>query len=215
MLGYLNEIHTHADAFVDRPLPYRAFLGGENYADDGVQVSVLLPTDLYAEIGGGLFRGIGFPAAGSANNGNGAQSLFARVGGDIGAVAILAGGNVLAAPEATDRDTGGLVFKGSAPLYVADAKYTWAPGGNLANRFLVLQGEYFWGTHGRQLQRRALRRGAPAAGMRRPSTSSRPQWKIGYRYASLTSPDVPAGLCRHRPGQRRPRPAHPELAAGT
>ena len=84
VLGYLNEIHSHADAFVDRPLPYRAFLGGDNFRDDGIQASVILPTDLFAEVGGGMYRGTGFPAAGSASSGRGADTLFARIGGDVG-----------------------------------------------------------------------------------------------------------------------------------
>jgi hypothetical protein len=45
-VGYLNEKHLHTDDFSGRPLPYRAMLGNQ-YADDGVQLSWLLPTEVY------------------------------------------------------------------------------------------------------------------------------------------------------------------------
>ena len=45
-LGYLNEQHPHTDDFIERPLLYRAFLGG-HYFDDGVRVNWTAPTDLY------------------------------------------------------------------------------------------------------------------------------------------------------------------------
>ena len=60
--GYLNELHAHGDDFADRPLPYRAFLDNA-YNDDGVEVSVVLPTESYTEIGAGMFRGSDTPSA--------------------------------------------------------------------------------------------------------------------------------------------------------
>ena len=80
--GYLNEQHAHGDDFADRPLPYRAFLDNA-YNDDGVEVSFVLPTETYSELGAGLFRGDDFPFGGSSD-GLGAWSAFARVGGDFG-----------------------------------------------------------------------------------------------------------------------------------
>ena len=80
--GYLNELHAHGDDFADRPLPYRVFLDNA-YNDDGVEISVVPSTELYSEFGVGLFRGDDTPFAGS-DNGHGAWSAFARLGGDIG-----------------------------------------------------------------------------------------------------------------------------------
>ena len=80
--GYLNEQHAHGDDFVDRPLPYRAFLDNA-YNDDGAEVSLVLATDLYSEVGVGAFRGDDIPFAGS-DSGRGAWSAFARLGGDFG-----------------------------------------------------------------------------------------------------------------------------------
>ena len=81
-LGYLNEIHAHSDDFSDRPLPYRVYLN-KGYNDDGVQMSLVLPTDRYLEVGTGLFRGDDFPF-GSSTSGRSAHSAFVRTGGDIG-----------------------------------------------------------------------------------------------------------------------------------
>ena len=80
-LGYLNEQHRHGDDFTDRPLPYRVFLDSA-YNDDGAELSFVLPTDLYSEIGGGFFRGDDTPFGGSPN-GFEAWSAYARLGGDF------------------------------------------------------------------------------------------------------------------------------------
>ena len=80
--GYLNEQHAHEDDFSDRPLPYRAFLDGA-YNDDGLEFALVLPTDLYGEVGGGLFRGDDTPFGGS-EDGRDAWSAYARLGGDVG-----------------------------------------------------------------------------------------------------------------------------------
>jgi len=193
VLGYLNEIHAHADAFVDRPLPYLAYFGGDNYVDDGLQLSVLLPTDLYAEVGGGAFRGTGFPAAGSANSGNGSQTLFARIGGDIGASqSWLAGVSYLHA-NAVDRDNGDLTFNGVSDVYIADGKYTWSPNGNLANEFLVLQGEYFWGRNDGTYN--DLNYNESSGGWYAQAVYKfHPQWKVGYRLSRMNAPGVPAAF---------------------
>ncbi|MEO7385914.1 MAG: hypothetical protein ABIX37_03135 [Gammaproteobacteria bacterium] len=193
VVGYLNEIHAHADSFVDRPLPYLAYFGGANYADDGLQLSLVLPTDLYAEIGGGAFRGTGFPAAGSDNSGNGSQTMFARMGGDIGASqSWLAGLSYLHA-NAVDRVTGDLTFNGVSDVYVADAKYIWSPNGNIASRFLGLQGEYLWnrtdGTYN-DLNYKEKSGGWYVQAVYR----FLPQWKVGYRIARMTAPNVPAAF---------------------
>lgn len=193
VLGYLNEIHSHADAFVDRPLPYHAFLGGDNFRDDGLQASVILPTELFAEIGGGLYRGTGFPAAGSSSSGRGAQTLFARLGGDVGVSnSWLAGLSFLRA-EAEDLETVDLVFNGTSDIYVADLKYSWAPQGNLADRYLVLQGEFFWRNQDGNYN--DIGYDEDASGWYAQAVYKfRPRWKLGYRFARLSPGGVPSGL---------------------
>ncbi|WP_087016426.1 TonB-dependent receptor [Thaumasiovibrio subtropicus] len=54
--GYLNGKHMHEDAFTERPAVYRALLGG-HYFDDGVQGSILFPTDFYLELSGEALAG--------------------------------------------------------------------------------------------------------------------------------------------------------------
>jgi hypothetical protein len=193
VLGYLNEIHSHADAFVDRPLPYRAFLGGDNFRDDGIQASVILPTDLFAEMGGGMYRGTGFPAAGSSSSGRGAQTLFARLGGDFGASHSWLDGVSFLRAEADDLVTGDLTFNGTSDIYVADAKYTWAPEGNLANQYLILQGEYFWRNQDGNYNAVAYKEDA-SGWYAQAVYKFHPQWKVGYRFASLNAGGVPVGL---------------------
>ncbi|MCB0339489.1 MAG: hypothetical protein KDD53_07795, partial [Bdellovibrionales bacterium] len=130
-LGYLNEHHSHADDFADRPLPYRAFLNS-GFNDDGVQVSYLLPTDFYSEIGGGMFRGDDFPFGSANGSGVGAWSGFLRVGGDIGEdQSWRLGGYVLSGDtdgRFTQEDE--VSFIGDTDLYATDLRYTWAPTGN-------------------------------------------------------------------------------------
>ncbi len=82
-LGYLNELHAHGDDFADRPLPYRVYVDN-HWNDDGVEFSWVLPTDLYAEAGGGVFRGDDLPFGGP-EDGVDAISGWARIGGEIGA----------------------------------------------------------------------------------------------------------------------------------
>jgi hypothetical protein len=187
--GYLNEIHAHADSFVDRPLPYRAFLGGDNLHDDGVQLSFLLPTTLYAEVGGGTFRGIGFPSAGSGSSGAGTTTLFGRVGGDIGVSQSWLAGLSWLRGEAVDRETGDLTFNGTTHLYAADTKYTWSPNGNLANRSLVLQAEYLWRKEDGAYNDVAYYEDADGWYAQAVYKFS-PQWKVGYRYSRMGAPSA-------------------------
>ncbi len=149
-LGYLNENHDHTDDFVDRPLPYQAFLA-DQYNDEGVQLSVILPTELYIQTGGGVFRGADFPAGGSPNGGVGAYSAFLRLGGDIGFSNNWRAGVSYLHSDAEGRVSGEegapieelLSFDGNSDLLIADFKYQWSPEGNVRQRYVTLQGEYF------------------------------------------------------------------------
>ena len=105
-LGYLNELHAHADDFADRPLPYRVYLDN-HWNDDGVEFSWVLPTDLYAEIGGGIFRGSDTPFGGRSADGFDARSAFARIGGDLGSNAAWRIGAYVLDGKSRDRAGGG------------------------------------------------------------------------------------------------------------
>ena len=82
-IGYLNEVHAHAWDFVDQPLAYQAFFGGQ-LAQDGVQVKWLAPTDLFLEFGAEAGNGEAFPGTRSGGNDFGTYAVFAHVGGDVG-----------------------------------------------------------------------------------------------------------------------------------
>jgi hypothetical protein len=151
-IGYLNPMHQHAWDFIDTPLPYQAFLGGQ-LDDDALQVKWVAPVKLLVEIGGEAGRGRGFPASNDNNNGVGLATLFAHVGGDRGVSNSWRAGlsYVHATPddlayEGTDS-TGTTVnnsFSGTADLWIADFVWKWAPHGNPKSRNFKFQTEYFW-----------------------------------------------------------------------
>ena len=82
-LGYLNEQHPHADDFVERPLLYRAFLGG-HWVDDGVRLNWTAPTDTYLRLGAEVFRGRRLVEEAASARRPGAFVLSAKAGGDLG-----------------------------------------------------------------------------------------------------------------------------------
>lgn len=201
-LGYLNEHHAHADDFADRPLPYRVFLN-KSFNDDGAEFSYVLPTDFYAEIGGGAFRGDDFPFGGSDGEGLAAWSGFARVGGDIGDdQSWRLGGYILSGEadggRASNEDA--VTFIGDTDLYVADLRYTWAPTGNPREEELTLQGEYFFRDEDGTYEDTDAATGAVAFDDGSSGWYAQavykfdPEWRIGSRYSKLYAPDVPAGL---------------------
>lgn len=152
-LGYLNQQHAHAWDFADAPLVYRA-LFGDQLNDDGVQVGWLAPTDLYFSIGAEWLRGEDWPAAGSTHGGTGAGTLFAKLGGDVGASSSWQLGLSHWRADVLDRASGGdahghggaggdVSFSGDSRISGLDAVWKWAPGGNATRTYLKLQGEYF------------------------------------------------------------------------
>src|SRR6185295_6407603 len=82
-VGYLNEVHAHAWDFIDQPLAYQAFFGGQ-LAQDGVQLKWIAPTDLFIELGAEAGNGDRFPGTRRNRNGLSSNALFAHLGGDIG-----------------------------------------------------------------------------------------------------------------------------------
>ncbi len=201
-LGYLNEHHSHADDFADRPLPYRVFLDGA-FNDDGAEVSYVLPTDIYAEIGGGLFRGDDFPLGGSDGEGIGAWTAFARIGDDIGSnQSWRLGASVLSGEASGGRASNedAVTFTGDSDLYVADMRYTWAPTGNARQQEVILQGEYFWRDEDGTYEDTDAGTGvvnfddSSSGWYAQAAYKFAPQWRVGARYSQLDAPDTPTGL---------------------
>ncbi|MFT4718311.1 MAG: hypothetical protein ACI9IL_000642 [Rickettsiales bacterium] len=203
-LGYLNSNHAHTDDFADRPLPYRAFLNN-GFNDDGAQISYILPTDIYAEIGGGTFRGDDFPFGGG--DGTGSYSAYAAIGGDIGNNQNWRLGlSTLSGEAKTGRVTNenSATFVGDSDLYVVDLKYGFAPTGNAKNQELTLQGEYFYRSESGNYEETNEDGSALTGKVNFNDESSgwylqtiykfKPQWRVGLRYSELLTPNTPDGL---------------------
>ena len=102
-IGYLNPVHSHAWDFYDAPLAYVAMLNTQS-SDTGVQLSWVVPTDLYMQIGGEWLRGDAFPAAnGAESHGTGSATFFFHVGGDVGATSSWRAGVSYLKADANDR----------------------------------------------------------------------------------------------------------------
>jgi hypothetical protein len=153
-IGYLNSQHSHVWDFVDAPLAYQAMLGGQ-FADDGLQVSWLAPTDTFIELRGEVGRGRGYPGSNASRNGAGATALALHTGGDIGDSSSWRAGISLLNAKATDQQVVGLdpsfatrldSFTGRTRVWIADAVWKWAPNGNATRTNFKLQGEYLRST---------------------------------------------------------------------
>lgn len=152
-VGYLNRFHSHAWDFHDQPLAYRAFLGNQ-YRDDGVRLSWTAPSDLYVLLGGETLAGNEFPAGQSQSVAGDVQTLFAKIGGDVGLSHAWQAGISGLFADAHDREGGGhhhgdadgaaSAFSGDSDLLIAEVLWKWAPNGNSRQRNLILQGEYFY-----------------------------------------------------------------------
>ncbi|HEY2968723.1 MAG TPA: hypothetical protein VGK75_10195 [Casimicrobiaceae bacterium] len=151
-LGYMNEQHQHAWDFIDAPLAYQAFLGGQ-YGNDGLQVKWIAPIDQFLEFGAEVGNGDSFPGSARNKNGVGSGVLYAHTGGDIGASHSWRAGISYLQTRAQDRNYSQLDlagndaqvgFNGTSRVAIADFVWKYAPNGNAQNTNFKLQGEYFW-----------------------------------------------------------------------
>ena len=144
-LGYLNEQHAHAWDFAQAPLIYQALFGSQ-LKNDGLQLSMLLPTDFYLEAGLELGNALGFPASGE-HNVFGSQTAFVTTGGDIGYSSSWQLG--LSYWRASVKQREGLdgnpdyAFTGDSDIKALDFVYKWAPNGNNKLQNVKFQFEYF------------------------------------------------------------------------
>ncbi len=204
-LGYLNEQHAHAWDFVDQPLVY-ATLWNNQLGEDGVQLKWLAPTDMFIEVGGELGKGRSFPGTDNAKNGSGAGVLFAHVGDDIGIEQSWRIGASLHQTRAVDRvstavpdlaNTAGGVsnsFSGDSRTAGLDAIWKYAPNGNIRDRYVKVQGEFF-----QRKENGDLIYNTAVGGANTPSSYSvtqsgwyvqsvyqfMPRWRSGLRYDRL------------------------------
>jgi len=145
-IGYFNSVHNHAWDFQDPALVQKAFLG-DNFGLDGVQVSWIAPLSVfYVEVGGEGGKPVEFPFPDSFNNSNGFQvgTVFAHLGGDIGASSSYRFGvwGMTSENGVTDQPIPALDFTGfsntltggSDNLWGLDFVYKWAPNGDPSYR---------------------------------------------------------------------------------
>jgi hypothetical protein len=203
-IGYQNSLHSHAWDFVDAPLAYEGFLG-PHFLDPGIQLTWLAPTDLFLELGGEMFRGDSFPAAGAAHDGRGAASVFAKVGGDVGVSNSWKAGVGYLMADPRDREThqndgSVLSFTGDSDLLVTDFLWKWASDGNFRDRYFILQTEYLYRHEEGELvlldlpevipgRYRGHQHGFYTQGV----FQFIPRWRLGLRYGRLFSDNRVSG----------------------
>jgi hypothetical protein len=196
-IGYQNSRHSHTWEFVDTPLVYRALLGNR-LADDGIQFTVLAPVDRYLEIGGELLRGNGFPAGGAANQGAG--TLFARTGGDVGISKSWRRGLSYVQATAEGRESGDETtpdsFTGTSNIAGLDFVWKWAEGGDWTKRNLVIVAELLQRSENGMFDPAGAGavayRGTQTGGYAQAVYGFRPHWRIGARYDWLNSDNTGA-----------------------
>jgi hypothetical protein len=208
-IGYLNEVHAHAWDFVDQPLVYQVMFGNQ-IGQDGVQLKWLAPTDLFLELGAEIGAGGAFPGTRRERNGVDGATVFAHVGGDIGASTSWRFGASWLDLRADERayedadDTGAPVvnaFTGKSRTWGVDAIVKWAPYGSTTRRQLKLQGEYFHRTESGELAFDVEDLG-PSGSFRSEQSGwylqgvyqFLPRWRAGVRYDSLDSGSPEIGL---------------------
>jgi hypothetical protein len=208
-LGYLNEVHAHAWDFVDQPLLYQAFWGGQ-LAQDGVQLKWLAPTDLFMELGAEAGNGREFPATHRDSNSLNSKTLFAHIGGDVGDSTSWRTGVSWNDSSSDDReyeDTDELglpvvnAFTGTSRTWGVDGILKWAPHGDSVHKQVKLQAEYMHRTEDGSL---AFDTTATNAISNYRSSQDGwyvqgvylfdPRWRVGLRYDSLDSGDPRIGL---------------------
>lgn len=202
-IGYLNSQHAHAWDFVDAPLAYQAFLGGQ-YKTDGAQARWLAPTERFFELGLELGNGAAFPGNERNKNGFGSAAIFAHLGDDIGDSASWRVGLSHLQSAAQDRtyedinslgQTASYAFSGKSHTWIVDGIYKWAPNGNATHRNLKLQAEYFQRKESGSLALDASSGGyasSQSGGYAQAIYQFAPAWRVGLRYDRLSSgtPDI-------------------------
>jgi hypothetical protein len=208
-IGYLNEVHAHAWDFIDQPLIYQALFASQ-FAQDGVQLKWVAPTDTFIELGAEAGNGANFPGTDLNSNRLNAYVLFAHVGGDISDSTSWRTGASWLDESANDRvfddgiEAGKPVqnaFTGKSRTWMADAILKWAPHGDPTIHQLKVQAEYMHREEDGQLFFDGP--GASLGGLYNSVQSGwylqsvyqfMPRWRVGARYDDLDSGTARIGL---------------------
>ena len=141
--GRLNAFHPHAWDFVDTPLPYRGFTGGEGIIEKGLQYTYLTPLPIYTLLGVEVLQGENKTLFGAdAASGAHAYTAFVKSSVDAGDYStILFGPSVITGKTKTDTVAAGADFTGDTTLYGLEFTYKWKPA---KYRGFKLQAEYLY-----------------------------------------------------------------------
>jgi len=223
--GYLNEHHAHADDFADRPLPYRVFLDngfndtgaqisyvlptdfyieggggifrGNDFPFAGGEGTDINSFSAFLRLGSDIGQNSSWRVGAYMLDGE----ATSRTGGH-------GHGEEHAHEEHMEEEEHGHegeetheeffsagMFTGDTRLYAVDFRYVWAPTGNIHEKELLLQGEYFWRdekgvytlTEDEEVHEENLN-GESSGWYAQGVFKFAPQWRIGARYSQLYSP---------------------------
>jgi hypothetical protein len=208
-IGYLNEIHSHNWDFVDQPLVYQAFLGGQ-LGQDGAQLRWVAPIDYFLEFGAEVGSGRSFPGTQRNSNSLSSDALFAHLGGDIGdstswrtGVSWLDARSTARAYQDVDQFGNPVTnaFAGTSRTWLIDGTLKWAPHGDPTYHQFKLQGEWMHRTEDGQLAfdvtARNLQGGynsAQSGWYLQAVYEFIQRWRAGLRYDSMSSGNSYIGL---------------------
>jgi hypothetical protein len=186
--GRFNAFHPHAWDFVDAPLVYKSFLGGEGLIEKGVQLTYLPPLPFYLVLGAEVLQGENSVLYGpDAHSGAHAYSGFAKSSFDFaGDHTILLGASITGGKTLTDSFAADTEFKGDSVLYGAELTYKWKPSKRTS---FVLQSEYLYRTQDGDLADSAagtvdsLKR--KQDGVYLQALYQFERWRVGARYDRL------------------------------
>lgn len=141
--GRFNALHTHAWDFVDPPLVYKSFLGGEGLIEKGAQLTYLPPFPIYTILGAEVLQGENAVLYGpDAGSGPHAYTGFIKNSFDFaGDHTVLFGVSVTGGKSQTGSFAADTEFRGNSALYGAELTYKWKPSKKTS---LVFQGEYLY-----------------------------------------------------------------------
>ena len=187
--GRLNAFHPHAWDFVDLPLPYRAFMGGEGIIEKGAQYTYLAPLPFYTILGVEALQGENKTLFGpDAASGAHAYTAFAKASFDVGDHGtVLFGPSIMTGKTKTSTVADSTSFEGDSTLYDLELTYKWKPS---KDRGVKLQGEYLYRDQYGYLSSTGTgsisRLDRSQDGLYLQGVYRRDRWELGTRYDTLS-----------------------------
>ena len=185
-IGYLNELHPHADDFTERPLLYRGLLGGHWY-DDGIRLNWTAPTPFYLRFGAEVFSGKKLVREATPDSTSLVSTLNMKMGNDIGPSSSWQWGlstvqnkreaEVEVHDPSAEAHSHSASFSGKR-MWISDLVWKWAPEGNNRNQQVRLNWEYAQVSGINRYADSTMRHRASSLGAVWKFT---PAWEVGVR----------------------------------